>query len=41
MRVCWSKLLHVANLRFELGVESSATQTELVLVVLRILNRFY
>ena len=28
----------VANLRFELGVESSAAETELVLVVLRMLN---
>jgi len=28
----------VANLRFELGVESSSAETELVLVVLRMLN---
>ena len=28
----------VANLRFELAVESSAAETELVLVVLRMLN---
>ena len=28
----------VANLRFELGVESSAAETERVLVVLRMLN---
>jgi len=28
----------VANLRFELGVESSAAETELVLVVLHMLN---
>ena len=28
----------LSNLRFELGVESSAAETELVLVVLRTLN---